>query len=240
MKIRLPVVVILFLFLAGFGYAQQTPVKVDISKEKVTIKGEIFYLHSVEKQQTLYSIAKKYGTEVETIIKDNPSLASGLKEGDRIYIRSLNVEYQKSIQEPDKRVVTPEPSKKPEPPKQVQDSSIVKNIQAEHIVRWYESLYSISKKYGVSEEDIIKANSLLNKRLETRMVLKIPISGISLEVSGKMESDSLLKSQEKIEVTPEVQHKERRGRDIFSGSERKYVASLILPLNGNSEVKSEN
>ncbi len=240
MKIRLPVVVILFLFLAGFGYAQQTPVKVDISKEKVTIKGEIFYLHSVEKQQTLYSIAKKYGTEVETIIKDNPSLASGLKEGDRIYIRSSNVEYQKSIQEPDKRVVTPEPSKKPEPPKQVQDSSIVKNIQAEHIVRWYESLYSISKKYGVSEEDIIKANSLPNKRLETRMVLKIPASGISLEVSGKMESDSLLKSQEKIEDTPEVQHKERRGRDIFSGSERKYVASLILPLNGNSEVKSEN
>ncbi|MDP3437474.1 MAG: LysM peptidoglycan-binding domain-containing protein [Bacteroidales bacterium] len=230
MIIRLPITFLVFLFFAGFGYAQQTPVKVDISKEKVTIKGEIFYLHSVEKQQTLYSIAKKYGAEIGTIIKDNPSLASGLKEGDKIYIRAANVTEQKSTQEP---------SKKPEPSKQLQDSSLVNNIQAEHIVRWYENLSSIAKKYGVTEQEIMRANSLQNRRVETRMVLKIPVADSSQEVTGKMESDTLVNSEKKISETPATQQRERRGRDIFSGTDKKYIASLVLPLNGNSEVKNE-
>ncbi|PKO98769.1 MAG: hypothetical protein CVU13_08585 [Bacteroidetes bacterium HGW-Bacteroidetes-8] len=222
MKYRLPIVVLLLLFFAGFVYSQQTPVKIEISKEKVTIKGEIFYLHSVEKQQTLYSIAKKYGAEIGTIIKDNPALASGLKEGDRIYIRAAKTNEQKSTPEPIHTVITPEPSS-----------------QTEHIVRWYESLYSIAKKYGVTEDEIVKANSLSNRRVETRMVLKIPVAGGSIEVAGKMESDTLAKSEEKIADAPVEQQRARRGRDIFSGTERKYVASLVLPLNGSSTVKNE-
>ncbi len=222
MKHRLPIVVLLYLFFAGFGYSQQTPVKIEISKEKVSIKGEIFYLHSVEKQQTLYSIAKKYGAEIGTIIKDNPALASGLKEGDRIYIRTAKTNEQQSTPEPGQTVNAPEPSS-----------------QTEHIVRWYESLYSIAKKYGVTEDEIMKANSLPTRRVETRMVLKIPVSKGLQEVTGKMKSDTLAKREEKIADTPLEQQRTRRGRDILSGSERKYVASLVLPLNSSSAVKNE-
>jgi LysM repeat protein/ABC-type branched-subunit amino acid transport system substrate-binding protein len=239
MKHRLPIVVLLFLLFAGFGYSQQTPVKIEISKETVTIKGEKFYLHSVEKQQTLYSIAKKYGAEIGTIIKDNPSLASGLKEGDRIYIRAAKAGEKKSTQEPDHKVITPVPSKRAEPENSAQLSSGNINLQTEHIVRWYESLYSIAKKYGVTEDEIIKANSLSNRRVETRMVLKIPVAGSTPQISGKIESDTLAKSEERVAETPTEQQRARRGREIFSGYDKKYVASLVLPLNGSSVVKNE-
>lgn len=75
------------MLLAQSCFAQYVPAKVEVSTEQVNVNGTLFYLHKVEAKQTLYSIAKAYKTDVESISKENPALSSGLKEGSIIYIR---------------------------------------------------------------------------------------------------------------------------------------------------------
>lgn len=63
------------------------PAPVDISSEKVRIRGEVFYVHLVVKDQTLYSIARRYGVTVADIEKYNPFLKEqGLKVGSHLQI----------------------------------------------------------------------------------------------------------------------------------------------------------
>ena len=56
------------------------------AQEIVVIKGVKYAIHDVAKGETLYSLAKKYGTTVDDIIKANEVLVDGLKAGQRIKI----------------------------------------------------------------------------------------------------------------------------------------------------------
>lgn len=47
---------------------------------------EVFKIHIVEAGNTLYGLQKKYGVEIEAIIKENPSAEKGLSVGQRLYI----------------------------------------------------------------------------------------------------------------------------------------------------------
>ncbi|MEK6616108.1 MAG: ABC transporter substrate-binding protein [Bacteroidota bacterium] len=51
-----------------------------------TIEGKKFYIHSVEKGQTLYSIAKTYETTVDIVLANNQDAIDGLKTGDKLKI----------------------------------------------------------------------------------------------------------------------------------------------------------
>ncbi len=226
-------------------FAQLTPVKVDISKETIKVKGENFYLHNVEKRQTLYSISKTYNVDISTLIKDNPSLESGLKEGDVIYIRqkegykieeSVKLEVKESVKPDVKDEVKPTP----------RDTIIREGVRTTHTVKWYESLSSISKKYSVTEEDIITLNSLTSNRVTTRQVILIPFPSkeSSQPISDtadtvKIKSERTFSEDQTADEKPKVSS-ERRRESLFSRpSGYKYVASLILPLGGDSETKSE-
>ena len=118
MRIHNLILLVLLLFLNQGCLAQYVPPKVEISAEKINLKGELFYLHRVEKKQTLFSIARSYGVASEAIIKDNPSITSGLKEGQVIYIRVEGSNPSTSI------------------PEEVLSHEKPEQIQAEHIVRW--------------------------------------------------------------------------------------------------------
>ncbi|MBI3500825.1 MAG: ABC transporter substrate-binding protein [Bacteroidetes bacterium] len=73
---------------------QPTPIK---KSEKIeTIDGKKFYIHHVEKSQTLYSIAKTYGTTVDIVLSNNPDAIDGLKAGDKLKIPFL-AEAKKEI-----------------------------------------------------------------------------------------------------------------------------------------------
>ncbi len=89
--IIISLVSIILLCTAGFDgmvCAQEyVPAKVEKSREKVKIRGKIFYAHKVIAKQTLYSISKVYEVSIEDIENANPKLAAdGLKEGTIIYI----------------------------------------------------------------------------------------------------------------------------------------------------------
>ena len=56
------------------------------AQEIVVIGGAKYAIHDVAKGETLYSLARKYGTTVDDIVKANEVLAEGLKAGQRIKI----------------------------------------------------------------------------------------------------------------------------------------------------------
>ena len=56
------------------------------AQELVVIGGVKYAIHDVAKGETLYSLARKYGTTIDDIVKANEVLAQGLKAGQRIKI----------------------------------------------------------------------------------------------------------------------------------------------------------
>ena len=112
-----------------------------------------FYYHKVEKRQTLYSLSRQYGVAQEDVIKYNPQTASGLRDGDVL------------------RIPKPEDIYVEKKAEKMQEDLSVKYLI--HKVEHKETLYSISKKYDVKQEDIEKLNSEL-EILSIDQELKIP------------------------------------------------------------------
>jgi LysM repeat protein len=108
-----------------------------------TVNGKVFVIHSVGEKETLYGISRRYRTSVESILQYNPTADAGLEIG-----QILKVPYT------DKRAV------------RTGDGST-------HTVAAKETMYSISKAYGVSIDDIKQWNNLTDNALSIGQTLII-------------------------------------------------------------------
>ena len=133
----IPVAIILLIF----SHNVWSQVVVERSKDKVVISGVTYYIHQVKKGETAYSISKAYGITVDELTKENPSIAGGLKEGQSLRIPARLVSVSPPAQPP---LVRQQPR---------DDSKFIY-----HILQGGETIYSLSKRYGVSENDIIQSN----------------------------------------------------------------------------------
>ena len=131
---------------------------VSISKDKVKIDGKVFYSHIVLEKQTLFSISKAYDVSIEDIYRYNPDIKeNGLRKNDIINIPVINKSPNKKDKDKEDEVIN-----------QTQPERI------KHTVKWYEDLSSIAEKYHVTEDAIVKANGLKDKKVKSRQVLIIP------------------------------------------------------------------
>jgi LysM repeat protein len=64
----------------------QTPVPVNISAQKIVVDGKVYYMHQVQKGQTLYSIARAYTVSVDLLTRENGITDNGIKEGQMLRI----------------------------------------------------------------------------------------------------------------------------------------------------------
>lgn len=94
----------------------------------VTIDGKKYVLYEVEAGETLYSISRKYKVLIDDVKEANPELQQGLKAG-----QIIKIPYNK--------------------PEEVQGSK-----PKVHVVQQGETLYGISRKYGISLDDLKKWN----------------------------------------------------------------------------------
>lgn len=131
---------ILFVILT-FSLQSWSQVTVERSNDKVVISGVTYYLHLVKKGETIYSISRAYGLTTGELIKDNPSVASGLKEGQSLRIRADLVSPKYEVL-PAVSTVT------------VRDE----NKFIYHKLQPGETIYFLSRKYSVSENEIIQSN----------------------------------------------------------------------------------
>lgn len=61
------------------------------------IDGRKYHIHTVEKGQTLYSIAKTYGSTVDIVLANNPEAVDGIKPFDKLKIPVINENTKKEI-----------------------------------------------------------------------------------------------------------------------------------------------
>ena len=136
------------------------PAPVAISDVTTEVDGRTFYVHTVEAKQTLYSICKTYGADINEVKDLNADkLSGGLKTGTELLIPASVPVASTAVSAID----TPEPD--------------VDGKFIYHRVKWYDSLLMLSLKYKVSQEDIMAANHLESRTLSVGQVLLIPVGG---------------------------------------------------------------
>jgi LysM repeat protein len=140
-KLKLKAFILVVLLITANCFVAVPQVVVERSKEKVIISGVAYYIHQVKKGETAYSISKAYGVTVEELAKENPPSVFGVNEGQSLRIP---VKQENSLNQSD--IV---------PVKKVQKDE---SKFSYHNMQPGETVYSLSKLYGVSENEIIQSN----------------------------------------------------------------------------------
>lgn len=137
---------------------------------KPSNENKVEYSHKVVAGETLYSISRKYGIAVEDITKENENiLKNGLQAGQTLKLKTtktiLNDEEVKEV------------LKSTNTDTNLADNSDASEVSIiKHHVEPKETLYSISKKYNVSVEEIKQQNeAILKKGLQTGQEIVIKV-----------------------------------------------------------------
>lgn len=127
--------------------------------------------HKVEKKQTLFAISRMYGVSQDDILKANPQVSDdGLKTGEIILVPQKTASNKPTEEKPTQPVT--QPSKISSNISNVHIGD--KEVYVKHIVEPQETLYSLSKKYNVSIDDIVKLNPGSDKVLKSGEEISIP------------------------------------------------------------------
>lgn len=219
------------------GEILKIPYREDVKPPNIPIlqKGDPtgFIQHVVEsRKETPYFIAKRYGITVEEIFAYNPDVRR-IKKGMELRIPTWTA-----------------PVKKEEEAQQIKTEIASENNETkmrEHEVVSRETLYSIAKKYGVSESEILFINPDA-KNLRAGSKIYLPV--------GKTEAKPKIDSQENYRTTDYFQHTISSGETMwgithkFNVSDEELVALnpvlktafpagvvIKIPLNKKSEPR---
>ena len=134
---------LLIVFLFNFAFtALSQEVKISAVIEKKD--GKEFYIHTVQKKESVWKIAKAYNVTSEDIITLNPGCDKKIRPGQKLIIPVKKTELKPSVEAFD------------------------------HTIEKGESLYIIAKKFSVSVDDIFKINPGLTDKIKPGQIIKIP------------------------------------------------------------------
>ena len=167
--------------------------------------GDNYFLHTIAKGQSIYSIAIMYDVNTADIIKLNPQSKSKIKAGDTLKI-------------PQKKDATG---------------------QAFHTIKAGETLYQLTKKYGVSANRICLANpGLTSKAFRIGQVILIPSK---IKTAGNEVAQTVPVEEKKAEPQkPKFRdmHKIKRKETVYSIS-RMYGLTEEELIAANPEIKNK-
>lgn len=136
-----------------------------------------FVKYKVDPKQTLFSIVKRFGSNVPEYKAANPGAPDGIKVGDILkipYNRTLRTMGSSSTAStPPARKPDPAPQYPTTPPQQQVPSNTNAPKMVTHLVEPGQGLYGIAAKYHIAVADIRKWNSLSSDNLEVGQVLII-------------------------------------------------------------------
>jgi LysM repeat protein len=121
------------------------------------VNGKKFVIHQVTAGETLYGISKRYGVTVDQILEVNPNADAGLEIGQMLKVPFV-------------------PRPKPKPTEGTM-----------HKVAEKETLFSISRLYGVTIEELKQWNNLTDNNLALGQELTIKKKGVAQPVSAPTE-----------------------------------------------------
>ena len=135
---------------AEFVNAQEEPYTVHRSEDKIILEGKVYYIHIVKEKETLYGISRAYNVSQKVIATENPDVFAGLQVGMVLKIPSEPV---------------------------VDESAEIRETDEyfHHVVQEGETLYFLSRKYGIDVVEIERANPEVRiTEMQVNQVLKIP------------------------------------------------------------------
>lgn len=157
------------------------------SKNAVKSAEKVIY-HDVQPKETKYSIAKQYGITIAELEKKNPEIVSNLPIGYHLLIKGNPVK--------DSEVAS--------------NHAFANSQYKNYEIKPKETLYSLSKMAGMTQDELLTLNPELKNGVEIGMHIKVPANAVFSSVSDTKVYDDL---------TPKTN---------FSG--RKKIA-LLLPFN---------
>ena len=154
-----------------------------VLKNNIPITEKVVY-HYVLPKETKYSIAKQYGISIEELERKNPEVVSNLPEGFKLLIKGIAIKADKTvvIVETKKEIVVTAPIK-----------NTVATNYLNYVVKPKETLYSLSKMVGITQEELFALNPLLSEGVIEGMVLKVPAT-IVFSQEAKKEYTELSKN----------------------------------------------
>ena len=147
-------VLLRIIFVFTCFYTAESAIAQQFNQKQVQlIDGKTYYLHRIEKGNTLYSLSKMYSVKIKDLIRENPQLEEGLKIGQVIRIPVKKVDTKAAANNPPK----------------AEGKYLVHNVIAK------ETMYSLSRKYEISADNLVKSNPQTKEGLKEGMELRIPI-----------------------------------------------------------------
>ena len=186
-------------------------------------------LHNVVPGETLFSISKKYGVSVESVMKDNGLKGNDLSVGQSLIIEpavpvavekepapvvavSTSTEVVKTEPKPKEKSVkkeeeTPKVKEKSEPapkPEAAVETSkpMVPGEWRSHTVQSGETLFSIASQYSARVEDLITWNALTSNNLQQGQVLKVGRGAMQESTVPVIGTPRVVSSAEEMMVEP--------------------------------------
>lgn len=133
------------------GATIKTPLVNKTIKERAQEK---YVYHDVLAKETKFSIAKKYNTTVEDLERRNPSIVDNLPVGHRLIIKGIA-------------------------PKEGDSGIVVGDVKmTTYEVKPKETLYSLSRMFDISREELLRLNPELKNGVEIGMLLKVPANAM--------------------------------------------------------------
>lgn len=199
----------LFLLLWSCGQVLGQGTAVTKSNDIVVIRGKSYYLHTVQPGQTLYSICKAYGANIDEVksLNDKKDNALSLYE-------VLKVPYTDPFVQQDDKFYY-------------------------HKVVKGETFYSIARLYKIKPKRLLKFNEgyAQNQPLAVGAVVKLPLAEIDLSVLGEEEIEASVGKKQ--EIRPERPVRNENVKKVEEASVTDILQDALMQKNEKTEQEPE-
>lgn len=199
----------LFLLLWSCGQVLGQGTAVTKSNDIVVIRGKSYYLHTVQPGQTLYSICKAYGANIDEVksLNDKRDNALSLYE-------VLKVPYTDPFVQQDDKFYY-------------------------HKVVKGETFYSIARLYKIKPKRLLKFNEgyAQNQPLAVGAVVKLPLAEIDLSVLGEEEIEASVGKKQ--EIRPECPVRNESVKKVEEASVTDILQDALMQKNEKTEQEPE-
>jgi LysM repeat protein len=181
---------------------------VTISAEKLSKKiigNTEFYCYKVKTKETIFGIAKKFNITQDELKQYNPSVNNGLKKDFVLLLPVSLIDSRKN-----------------------NNSTIQQSNPFVHIVKKGETLYGLSKTYGVTQEDIIANNPQVRAGLKLGQEIVIPQPSVKESANEQLNMEGNV-----------LYHTIKQGETLYRLS-KNYNISIENILKLNPGVSPEN
>lgn len=183
----------------GLMNGQKLNIPIPPSKQKLVLDQNSVFYHNIERGETVYSLAAMYNTTPEAIYRLNPSARDGITVGAVLEI-------------PQRKII----------------SEVKEENYRYHTISPKETLYSVSRTYSLTPENIIAANPGLSvQTFQIGKTIRIPF----------FESNETFSPYTGPVVVEQKGHSVKRGETLFSIS-RKYGVTVEDLMKENPGISS--